>query len=271
MSCQFGPAQAGEIPALKALWRQAFHDDDACIDAFFKTVYHQDTALVIREDGQVQAMAFWLPMTVCYQKRGWPAAYLYAVATDQAARGRGLCSRLLEDAAAFLAPRGCRALLLVPGEPSLRDFYGARGYSDFSSVEQLEFSCVSTEGQAEAVPPPVYLELREALLADTAYVSCPVPVLAYQEASIRPGGLFRLRRGALEGCACVELDGHGGAVIHELLWPGDPQEGAALAAQALGASRARVRLPGGGVPFAMVRWLTQPPELPPVYFGLDLG
>ena len=32
-----------DIPALKALWKQAFGDTDAEIDSFFKTVYPEAT------------------------------------------------------------------------------------------------------------------------------------------------------------------------------------------------------------------------------------
>lgn len=272
MSIQVGPSQPEDIPALKALWQQAFGDDDACIDAFFRSLYRPDQVLTVHEDGRLVSMACWLQETVCQGGRGWPAAYLYAVATDRAARGRGYCGRLLAFAEEFLAPYGIRALLLVPGEPSLRRFYGRLGYRDFSRVAQLELDAAPAGGTAARVAAPVYLELREGLLSDRAYVSCPVPVLAFQEAVARlyGGGLFRLEADGMEGCACAALDGAGRAVVYELLWPGDPAQGASLAAAAVGAQRTLVRTPGGETPFAMAKWLTPPPALSPVYLGIAL-
>ncbi len=268
-----GLSRPEEVPQLKALWKQAFGDDDALIDAFFQTLYRPEQVFVCREAGRVAAMACWLPETVCWQRRGWPAAYLYAVATDEAARGRGHCGRLLAYAAGYLAARGVRALLLVPGSASLRQFYARHGYRDFSTVRRETLRAVPVTGSAETVPPPVYGALRERLLEDGAYVSCPVPVLAFQEAAARlyGGGLLRLEKDGLEGCACVARDGQGRAILYELLWPGDLAEGGSLAAGMVDGEELLVRTPGGSEPFAMARWLGGAPEgLPAPYLGIAL-
>lgn len=264
-------SRPGDVPALRALWERAFGDGAACLDPFFARLYRPEDAFVVREEG-IAAMAFQLPMTVCYQGRGWPSAYLYAVAAREDARGKGYCSALLEFAAERLAARGVKALLLVPGEPSLREFYRARGFSDFSAVSSFEAEAVPGPGEAEAVAPPVYLELRERLLRGLAYVSCPVPVLAFQEriAGLEKGGLYRLSDGKNEGCACAAAAGNGRAAVYELLWPGNRTRGASLAAKAVGAERATVRAPGEDAPFAMAKWLIPPPEIPAPYFGIAL-
>lgn len=261
-----------DVPALKRLWKQAFGDDDACIDLFFDTAYRPEQVFVLKEDGAVQAMAYWWPMTVCEGRRGWNAAYLYAVATEESARGRGFCGRVLDFAREFLAGRGVKVLLLVPVNESLRKFYERYGYHDCSAVELTESETVPVRGEVEWIEPPEYLELREQLLADRAYVSCPVPVLDFQAriARLYGGGLMRLRSGALEGCACVALDGEGRAVIYELLWPGDRLEGASLAAARVGASQMLVRTPGDAQPFAMAKWLIEPPAISAPYLGIAL-
>ena len=269
---QVGTSLKTDIPALKALWKQAFGDSDACISAFFESVYTPESVFVLREDGAVKAMASWLPETVCWSRKGWNAAYLYAVATDKSARGQGYCARLLAYAEAFLAPRGVKVLLLVPGEPSLRQFYRRHGYQDFTAVELREAEAVMADGTAEAVEPPAYLELREDFLASRAYVSCPVPVLAFQErlARLSGGSLIRIAQGEREGCACVAKDEAGRAVLYELLWPGNLLEGASLAASFVGADRMLIRAPGEGTPFAMAKWLSGKPKLPAPYFGIAL-
>lgn len=262
----------GDVPALRRLWAQAFGDGDELLDYFFSRLYRPEDAFVIREDGTVRAMAFQLPMTICEGGRGWRAAYLYAVATDGAARGRGYCTGLLDYAGQVLAERGCKALLLVPGEPGLRDFYRARGYADFSTADRFEIWAAPVTGGVERIGAPEYLELRERILAERAYVSCPVPALAFQGhiAGMSGGGLYRLSSGETEGCACVAAEGARKAVIYELLWPGDREEGARLAAKAVGAKRAAVRTPGEGEPFAMARWLTNAPVLESPYLGIAL-
>ena len=265
-------SRAGDIPELKRLWQEAFGDDEALIDAFFSKLYRPDSVFVIRDGDTVAAMACHLPMTLCHGSRGWPAAYLYAVATDKRYRGHGLCGRILGFAAGYLPSVGAKALLLVPGSTSLREFYRQRGYADYTTADMTEWTVGAVDGVAEKIEAPVYLELREQLLQDRAYVSCPVPVLEFQKAlaELYGGGLYRLTRGDREGCACVAVDGNGRAIVYELLWPGDRAEGAALAASAGGAGRVLCRTPGDSQPFAMVQWLTKAPDLPAPYLGIAL-
>lgn len=265
-------SRPGDISELKRLWQEAFGDDEALIDGFFSKLYRPDGVFVCRDGDTVPAMACHLPMTICCENRGWPAAYLYAVATDKRYRSRGLCGQILDFAAKFLPSTGAKALLLVPGSSSLREFYHQRGYADYTTVDMDELTVESVDGTAEPVAAPVYLELREQLLQSRAYVSCPVPVLEFQKAlaELYGGGLYHLTKGSLEGCACAARDGNGRAILYELLWPGDRVEGAALAATAVGAKRVLCRTPGKGEPFAMVQWLTQPPDLPAPYLGIAL-
>ena len=116
------------------------------------------------------------------------------------------------------------------------------------------------------------LQLREELLAHTAYVSCSVPILSFQRdlAAHYSGGLYRLETNGVTGVGCGAVDGDGEGVVYELLWPGDGQAGADLMAAALGVSRLLVRTPGEGTPFAMARWLTEMPPAASPYLGLAL-
>ncbi len=279
MNPVFSPALSGpnDVPALRALWGQAFGDGPVLLDVFFSRLYRPEDAFVVRADGAVQSAAFQIPMTLHSGARSWRAAYLYAVATGRAARGRGYASALLGFAAEELAARGCQILLLVPGGAGLREFYRARGFSDFSTVERREWEAFSppAPGRAEPVPPEDYFALRERLLAarGAPYVSCPAAALEFQAAIAEQagGGLYRLWDGETEGCACAALERRfGRALVYELLWPGETARGAAIAAGAVGADRAAVRCPGGAKPFAMGRWLVEPPPLPDPYFGVAL-
>lgn len=271
MSAEVGVSRPSDVPALKALWKGAFGDTDACIDAFFARLYRPETVLTAREGARVLAMACWLPETLCYEKRGWPAAYLYAVATDPSARGRGLCTLLLDFAAEFLAPRGVRALVLVPGEPSLRGFYARRGYRDYTTVDTWSVAAAAADGRVEPLSAPAYLELREDFLSDRAYLSCPAPVLAYQRDLARQAGgdFYRVELNGAEALACAAVE-QGRAVLSELLTAGDPRPAAAFLAHTLGAKTALARAPGTKEPFAMARFLGAPPPCPAPYFGIAL-
>ena len=45
----------GQIPALRALWREAFGDSDAFLDTFFATGFSPDRCRCIVEGGEAQA------------------------------------------------------------------------------------------------------------------------------------------------------------------------------------------------------------------------
>jgi len=263
-----------DVPALRALWEQAFGDGPALLDAFFSRLYRPEDAFVIREGGAVQSMAFQIPTALRFGGQSRRAAYLYAVATGRTARGHGCATALLEFAADELAARGYQLLLLVPGGAELREFYRARGFADFSTIELCELEPGPAPGRAAAVTPEDYFALRERLLAARggAYVTCPTAALAFQEEIAKQGGggLYRLWDGETEGCACVAREETGRALVYELLWPGETARGAALAAGAVGGKQALIRRPGGTSPFAMARWLDEAPPVPEPYFGLAL-
>lgn len=267
-----GPARSGDVPRLKALWQSAFGDDPAVIDQFFQSLFRPDSTVVCWDGDDAVAMAHWLPMTVCRDGKGWPIAYVYAVATDEAHRGRGYCRDMLEYFARTLPEQGVRGLVLVPGSDSLRQLYRRYGFSDYTAVSLQTLDAGSAAGTWEAIEPPEYLMLREELLAHTAYVSCSVPILSFQRdlAAHYSGGLYRLESNGVTGVGCGAVDGDGEGVVYELLWPGDGQAGADLMAAALGVSRLLVRTPGEGTPFAMARWLTEMPPAASPYLGLAL-
>ena len=93
---------ASQHSALKELWKEAFHDTDASVDAFFRTGFAPSRCRCITVDGELAAALYWLDMTC----RGQRVAYIYAVATKKAFQGRGLCRALMENTHIFLRSRG---------------------------------------------------------------------------------------------------------------------------------------------------------------------
>lgn len=270
MSVSIGPSRPEDVRELKALWKQAFGDSDAEIDLFFREAYVPAGLFVLREEGRVASMAAWFSLTLCREKCGWPTAYLYAVATDEACRGRGHCRRLLDYMAGALSAAGIECLCLVPGSAQLVAFYEKLGFGPGLTHDAWRLDDLpAVTGAAAPTDPPTYLTVREDLLEGGCYVSYPVPVLAYQQqAAIQAGGdLLLLEQDGLVGCACACIRG-GEAMIQELLWPGDRAQGAALVCRALGVRRAVVRTPGTGRDFGMVRWLRTPPDWTGGYLGL---
>ncbi len=111
--------------ACKELWREAFDDNEAFVDAFLIRHYDRRRMLSVERDGRLAAMLHLLP----FDSEAGPVDYIYGVATAAEYRNRGLASQLLREALRQTDARGATALLIpTPGEPWLRGFYGRFGF-----------------------------------------------------------------------------------------------------------------------------------------------
>ena len=261
-----------DLPALRSLWGAAFGDGADYIDHFFTAYWKPDRMLILEADGAARSMAAWFDMPVVTAGgKTYPAAYLYAVATDPACRGRGYAGRLLDFAAQELSRRGFAALTTVPASPSLHHFFARYGFGGQFSHTRRAYRPAGHFPHPALVPVEAsqYGRLREGRLAGKLHAACGEAALAYQAGvcALCGGGLYRVGQ---DGCACVET-WDGALVIKELLVP-DGQADAAVDALLARhpAARCEVRTPGDGEAFAMLRPLS---DLPPAarlpgYFGL---
>ena len=117
---QIGASCEKDIPALKALWERTFGDPDALVDAFFTLLPRVGAGLVCRDGGTPVAMAYLLGGL---SAGGRKCAYIYAVATDERCRGRGIGDALMKACAELAGRWGCDTLCTSPAEPSLYDWY----------------------------------------------------------------------------------------------------------------------------------------------------
>ena len=135
------PARTADIPALKRLWAQAFHDEEAFLSLFFTEAFSETAAFCMEENGGLVSALYMLPceMEAHVPKReGLALGYLYALATDEAHRRRGYMGRLLRRAKEEADRRGFAALFLIPAKPSLFAYYERFGYT-------LRRSIISTD------------------------------------------------------------------------------------------------------------------------------
>ncbi len=129
-------AKAQDVPALKALWKEAFADEDAYIELFFKDLFRPEDMAVLEADGKPACMAALLPCTLVLGADGegeacrYPISYLYAMCTAEGLRRRGLGRMLLRFAADYCARRGDSGIALLPADEGLHYFYGLEGYKE---------------------------------------------------------------------------------------------------------------------------------------------
>lgn len=244
---------AVHIPQLRCLWKQAFGDTDAFLDGFFATGFSRSRCRCLTLQGKVAAALYWFDCT--WQKKR--LAYLYAVATDAACRGQGLCRALMENTHAYLQNAGYDGAILVPVSPELFRLYEKLGYRTCCHV--TEFSCAASDVPVSLRPidPQEYAALRRRYLPENSVLQ-EAETLAFLQtfAQFYAGKGFVLA-GTLE---------KGIFVCTELL--GAPETAPGILA-ALGAAQGRFRTPGTQKPFAMYHSLA-PDAGMPHYFGLAL-
>ncbi len=243
--------RAGDIPALRRLWREAFGDGDTFLDAFFATGFSPDRCRCIIEEGDASAALYWFDS----RHTGRPIAYLYAIATARERRGRGLCRALMEETHRHLVACGYVGALLVPGEASLFDFYAKMGYRACTAVGEITCAASPAPVSVRPLSGGEYAALRRAYLPPSGVLQEGESIAFLEtQASLYAGGDFLLaaRR---EGNALYGLELLGNAAA------------APAILRALGCATGRFRIPAGDTPFAMYLPL-DPQHTPPAYFGL---
>lgn len=245
------PAQQ-EIPGLRRLWKQAFGDTEEFLDLFFAVAYAPERSLCAVEGNTVAAALYWLDGTC----RGRPVAYLYAVATEEKFRGRGLCRTLLGETERILKDRGYAGAVLVPGEAGLFSLYHKLGFQICSSVTEWQASASTPAVSLTELGASEYAARRRKLLPEGAVVQ-EGPALELLE------GMARFYAG--DGLLAAAVREENTLRVLELL--GDPSRASGIVA-ALGADRGWFRGPGTGKPFAMYRGFDDAPA--PAYLGFAL-
>ncbi len=232
----------------KALWAEAFGDEAAVIDSFFATAYAFERSHCLWQGGKLLSAAYWLDCSYA----GGKLAYIYAVATKEAARGQGLCHRLMEEIHEILTAQGYAGAALVPGEPGLRKLYASMGYRHFGGMEEIFVSAGQPE-ELRMLSLEAYQALRREYLP-TGGIYQEGASLRYLEAV---GARFAAGEDFLLAYSLEEQQVFG----LELL--GNAQNAPGIVVS-LGAKSGRFRIPGS-TPFAMWKPLAEAPA--PSYFG----
>ncbi|MBQ9783839.1 MAG: GNAT family N-acetyltransferase [Clostridia bacterium] len=240
------------LPALRALWQEAFGDGEEFLNAFAQTAFATDRCRCLVLDDTVAAALYWFDCS--YQDQS--IAYLYAIATTRSHRGRGLCSSLMEDTHRHLKTLGYAGAVLVPGSKELFSFYEKFGYRVCSHVSEIRCAASASTVAVRQIDTEEYAALRRRLLPQGGILQEHENLKFLQtQATLYAGDGFLLAaRRETERLYGVEL-------------LGDPLTAPALVGT-LGCTAGRFRTPGNEIPFAMYRPLRDGASVSPTYFGL---
>lgn len=239
---------------LLPLWKEIFGDYDGFWELFLRTGYSPERCRCILEEGTIAAALCWFDCFCGGQK--W--AYVYAVMTNPACRGRGLCRSLMEDTHEHLQKLGYAGVLLVPAEEGLRNMYRKMGYETCTYVRQFLCEAADVPVALRPVKPAEYAALRRRLLPDGGVIqeSENLTFLAAQ-AELLAGEDFLL-------AAWREGD-----TLHGMELLGDQGIAPAIV-KALGCEKGNFRTPGEDKPFAMGLKLQEGAVLPNYFaFAFD--
>lgn len=241
------------IAGLRQLWQASFGDTDADLDCFFGTAFSPKRCHYLEKDGAPVSALYWLPCSL----DGRDIAYLYAIATDKAFRGQGLCRQLMTETHEILKSQGYAGAILVPAEPALFNLYRKFGYRVCCTCRELTCQAGDTGAQLQSVDADEYARLRTEYLPRSGVLQEGVTLRFLQEqASFYAGDGF-LFTAAKQGDTLI---------CQELL--GDASAAAGIV-RSLGCSQGKFRTPGPGRDFAM--FLPFVEDCPvPRWFGLAL-
>lgn len=244
---------------MRELWQCCFGDEQDYLDLCF----HQGNAVshgaVLEAAGTVQSMllVFSQGMTLP-DGETVPMWYVYAFCTAPEWQSRGYGRTLLAWTETAAAQADVKAVVMVPGEPSLFQFYECLGYETACFTRETmvtQRKNTPLHLKAERCDLKIYQTLRERFLRGSSYVFYPEESLTWQKTlcDASGGGLFQIE----DGIAAVERWG-GNVVVKELL-SHQMEEAAQAILQTCGVQQALIRgVPSGPAkPFGVVRWLTQ--------------
>lgn len=149
-----------QIPALRALWKQAFGDSDAFLDCFFSSAYAPERCRCLSIEDIPVSMLYWFDCTWQSKK----LAYFYAVATDKTYQGHGFCQQLMNDTHRHLNDLGYAGAVLSPGSTSLFSFYERLGYHSFGPIDLFTCTAGSTPIPIKTCTTDQYAALRRQYL-----------------------------------------------------------------------------------------------------------
>lgn len=239
-----------QIPQLLALWKDAFGEWDGFWELFLNTAFSPSRCRCMVEGKQIAASLCWFD-TQC---NGQKQAYIYAVVTHPAYRGRGLCRRLMEDSHQHLAALGYAAALLVPAEEGLRQMYQKMGYRNCSAVSEFSCDAGTMPVTIEAIGPADYARMRRSFLPENSVIQEGENLIFLaQQAEFFTGDNFLL-------AAYTE-----GTTLHAMELLGNRQAAPGILA-ALNCTRGDFRVPGEEKAFTMIHPLRRDAAVP-AYFG----
>ena len=130
-------ATAYDIPALKKIWDESFHDPINYIDFIFDRLAKPTDAVVYEDAGKIASMLLMIDAKFVWQNESVGVIYILGAATAKQYQNKGIMTYLLNHTESLARQNGAQLTVLVPGERYLYNYYKKRGYSADFDLRQI--------------------------------------------------------------------------------------------------------------------------------------
>ena len=223
---------------MRALWQHVFGERDAYLDAFF-TLMPDIGGAAVAEDGTGAILGAAYALTgyeLLADGESPHVGYVYAVAVEESARGRGIGAELSRKAAAICREREAVIVTTLPAETGLYAWYGkCIGTKQVLRREKKRVPAQKTVDIMKLTGTE-YMLWRENMLRGRAHIHLSHPMLEAQRALCEAydGGLYA----SGDGIFAAYRDGERLIMPEILCAQGVPEDTAASAAALLGCREA---------------------------------
>lgn len=124
-----------DIPQLKKIWKDTFHDTDAFLDWYFDTRFFPDYSACAEDNGKIVSVCHILPARQYLRGKVLPCGLLNGVATLPEYRGKGLMKQLIRFLYPLLSGQG---IYLMPNTPAAFAIYEPCGHYPASSAVSVD-------------------------------------------------------------------------------------------------------------------------------------
>ena len=122
-------ATAYDIPALKKIWDESFHDPINYIDFIFDRLAKPTDAVIYEDAGRIVSMLLMIDAKFIWLDESVDVVYILGAATARQFQNKGIMTYLLNHSENKARENGAQLSVLVPGERYLYNYYRKRGYS----------------------------------------------------------------------------------------------------------------------------------------------
>ena len=143
------PRAKDSLEPLEILWRECFDDSEEYIHEFFRHFNYRQTLHTLSKEGEILSLLYALPLDLHLDGVTHRAVYLYALATQERERRKGLMSYLIRQTEEQLYHEGITYSFLIPESLALSEYYQRRGYHFCSSRTYRPITASTTEREVK--------------------------------------------------------------------------------------------------------------------------